>query len=80
MDLFIPAKLTNPMKGETNKIIMKDRGLSVDKNYSSLCFQQYSTLKNNHYLIGNKYIARVINIGETVNKMEMYHCIFPGFK
>ena len=59
---------------------MKDRGLSVDKNYSYLCFQQYSTLKNNHYLIGNKYIALVINIGETVNKMEMDHCIFPGFK
>jgi hypothetical protein len=78
MDLFIRAKMTTPLKGETNKIIMKDRGLPVHKNYSYSGFQQYSTLKNNHYCIGNKYIAQVINIGETVNKMEMDHCIFSG--
>ena len=59
---------------------MKDRGLSVDKNYSSLCFQQYNTLKNTVYKAENNRVGEVINIGETVNKMEMDYCIFPGFK
>jgi len=62
LDLFIPAKMTTPVNGGTNKFMVKDRGLSVDKNYYSEGFQQQGTLKNNHYRAGNNQLGKVINI------------------
>jgi hypothetical protein len=55
------------MKGETNKIIMKDRVLPVHKNYSYSGFQQYNTLKNTVYLSGYNRVGDVINIRRIVN-------------